>query len=125
MPKFEERDWRTFSVWVSDNINYPKDLYESSDVIKVSFVIEKDGRLSNARILRSTNDKLNEPVVFALLSSPRWRPGRIDGKPVRSILEMPVYFHLGSVPPGHRLNTHGGEYTPAQIQLIPQNLHLP
>ncbi|GAB3903356.1 hypothetical protein GCM10028826_02350 [Mucilaginibacter boryungensis] len=56
-----------------------------------TFVIEKDGRITDVKVLRSPfSAEMNKRVVKMLESSPHWNPGLQNGKPVRSQFTMPV-----------------------------------
>ncbi|MCL2562047.1 MAG: energy transducer TonB [Rikenellaceae bacterium] len=100
MPKFRGDDWRTFRAWVGRNVIYPQDLQRSGaeGTVILSFVIERDGRLSNIQILNSSGyNSLDTQAVRTVRSSPRWEPGRQDGKPVRVQFVVPVIFVMPKI----------------------------
>jgi len=48
----------------------------------VQFVVEKDGKLSNIKVLKGLGNT-NQAVIKALQTAPRWLPGKQNGRPVR------------------------------------------
>jgi len=76
---------------------YPHE-YKSDNVqgeAIVSFVVEKDGTVQQARVLSATREGFG---YSALQSVVRWRfrPGRMNGQPVRFLLQVPIKFMLES-----------------------------
>lgn len=63
------------------------------DRITLSFVVERDGSLSNIEILRSKGDKqLEDEAIRIIRKMPKWNPGKQRGKIVRTKYTMPVTF---------------------------------
>lgn len=58
--------------------------------IYVTFVIEKDGNISNINILRDVGHGTGEEAIRILQNMPRWNPAKKDGKIVRSLYPMPI-----------------------------------
>jgi periplasmic protein TonB len=58
----------------------------------VTFVVEKDGSITNARILRGIGGGCDEEVIRMVNSMPKWSPGKLRGKPVRVQFNLPVNF---------------------------------
>ncbi|OAV43708.1 energy transducer TonB [Lewinella sp. 4G2] len=67
---------------------------EVEGLAKVSFVIEKDGTLTNIKVLRGLNRDIEREVIRIINSLPVWEPGRQDGEPVRVSFTLPVKFQL-------------------------------
>jgi protein TonB len=61
----------------------------------LSFIVEKDGSLSDIKVLRGIGGGLDEEAVRVLKSSPNWKPGIMNGRPVRVAYTMPIHFQLG------------------------------
>lgn len=57
---------------------------QGSEKVFAQFVIEKNGRLSDIKILRSNSNELSEEFTKALKSMPKWNPGKQNNKIVRS-----------------------------------------
>ena len=64
----------------------------------VSLIVEKDGTVSNIRIVNGIGGGCDEEAVRVVSSMPRWTPAKRNGKPVRIILKMPVVFRIPGTP---------------------------
>lgn len=94
MPSFQGGDWATFRKWVHDQLRYPK-LALTNGIqgrVVLSFVIERDGRLTNIQVLQSPDRTLTEEALRVVKSSPRWSPGLQRDTPVRIKMTLPVDF---------------------------------
>ena len=58
--------------------------------IYVEFVIEKDSTISNVKVRRGMGDSLDKHVADTVKAMPRWGPGKIKGKSVRTYFIIPV-----------------------------------
>lgn len=77
--------------FVSENVKTPADLTGKKNVI-VRFVIEKDGSLTDAKIIRSGGEECDKEALALIKKMPKWTPGEVKGKPVRSVFNLPVIF---------------------------------
>lgn len=95
MPEFPggELALRTF---IAKAIKYPVVAQENGiqGKVYVSFVVGKDGRVSNARVIRSVDPALDKEALRVVNSLPIWKPGRQQGKPVRVAFSVPISFVL-------------------------------
>ncbi|KAF5060119.1 hypothetical protein DSECCO2_328930 [anaerobic digester metagenome] len=84
------------SKFFSENLRYPHEAREASveGTVYVTFVIERDGSLSDIKILRGLGYGLDDEVLRVMRLMPRWIPGKQRGKPVRVQYNMPVKFTL-------------------------------
>ena len=82
--------------YLSDNIKYPILAQKKgiSGRVVVSFVVEPDGSLSEVRVVRSVDPKLDKEALRVVRDMPHWIAGRQDGKPVRARYNVPVSFRL-------------------------------
>lgn len=82
--------------WLGNQIMYPADAAEEGiqGKVIVSFVIEKDGSISNARVLRSKHPSLDAEALRVVKKMPRWTPGKNNGQAVRVQYNLPVTFKL-------------------------------
>ena len=84
-------------AYIARNIKYPeaakKEKIEGR--VFVTFVIEKDGRVSNAKILRDIGGGCGEEAIRVVKNMPKWKPGTQRGNPVRFQFNLPVSFMLG------------------------------
>ncbi|MDD5569988.1 MAG: energy transducer TonB [Bacteroidales bacterium] len=95
MPEFKGGEEARFK-FILDNIKYPKDAKEMGIEGKVfiSFIVEKDGSLSNFKILRGIGGGCDEEALRVAKLMPKWIPGKQKGYAVRVILNMPIQFTL-------------------------------
>ena len=84
--------------YLSSNIRYPEDAREAGTQgrVIVSFIIEKDGSISNAKVAKSTYSSLDEEALRVVSAMPNWTPGKQYGQPVRVKYSVPVSFRLSS-----------------------------
>jgi protein TonB len=75
---------------------YPKAARETGiqGVVYASFVVEKDGSIGEVKILRGVHPLLDAEAIRVISAMPRWKPGLIDGRPVRVKYNMPMSFKL-------------------------------
>ena len=87
-----------FGNYLSKNIRYPPVAKENNTQGRVilSFVVEKDGSLTDIKVLRDIGGGCGLEAVRVLSKSPHWTPGIQNGKPVRVAYTMPVNFTLSS-----------------------------
>lgn len=85
-----------FQEYVSKNIRYPKTAIVNNEQGRVylSFVVEKDGSISNIKIERGTTLSLDEEALRLMKGMPNWIPGEMDGHVVRSKMRIPINFTL-------------------------------
>ncbi len=82
--------------YLQENVHYPTIALEN-DVqgrVVVGFVVEKDGSITDVRVIKSQDPALDHEAVRVVKSMPRWTPGRIDGAAVRVEYQVPVVFRL-------------------------------
>ena len=87
--------------FLSKNIRYPKEAFESNVQGRVlaTFVIEKDGSISETKVVKAVDPMLDEEAIRVLNSMPNWTPGKQSGKAVRVKYTVPINFRLdGSKP---------------------------
>ncbi|MCF0165944.1 MAG: energy transducer TonB, partial [Bacteroidales bacterium] len=62
--------------------------------VTLQFTVEKDGSLSNIKVLRGIDASLDKEAVRVVSSSPKWKPGKQRDKVVRVTYTFPVVFQL-------------------------------
>lgn len=96
-PMFKGGDLNTFRAWVAKNFQSPTDALQANaqGVLIVEFIIEKDGSLSNIKVLMSPHPSYNKVLQKLLDKSPKWSPGYINEQPVRvkAILPISIKFY--------------------------------
>ena len=95
-PTFKGGSPNDFALWVTKHVKYPKYAKEAGieGTVKVHFVIDKKGKISEAHVHEGVHPALDQEAVRVVLKSPKWKPGRKDGKPVRVSYTMPVMFYF-------------------------------
>lgn len=83
--------------YLQENLKYPA-VAQANGIqgrTLVTFVVEKDGRISNVMVVRSAGDpSLDREAVRIIRTMPRWRPGKIQGQEVRVQYTVPINFKL-------------------------------
>jgi len=95
MPEFPGGAPKLFE-YLSQNIRYPKDAMEA-DIqgrVIVTFVVGKDGSISDARVVKSVNPSLDEEALRVINAMPNWTPGTQSGKAVNVKYTVPISFRL-------------------------------
>ena len=89
-------DLNTFRAWVQKNIKYPAEAFRNGEQGRVvlSFVVEKDGSVSNIQILQTPGKAFSEETRRVVAASPKWKPGEQRGEKVRVRYTLPVDFRL-------------------------------
>ena len=88
-----------FYKFLSLNMRYPaamRDIDVQGKVI-VTFVVEKDGSLSNLRVVKELGYGSGEEALRVISLSPKWTPGYQNGKAVRVQYTLPIDFSLADV----------------------------
>lgn len=82
--------------YLAANIKYPASAVKTKKQgrVIVTFVIQKDGSVTNARIARSVDPELDAEALRIVKAMPNWTPGTQDGKPVNVKYTIPVIFSL-------------------------------
>ncbi len=83
-------------TYLNQNIRYPAEAQENcvQGHVVVSFVVGKDGHISDVTVLRSVDPSLDKEAVRVIRNMPRWTPGKHGGEPVKVRYNVPVSFRL-------------------------------
>lgn len=95
MPVFPGGDMAMME-FLSKNIKYPVEAQkkELQGRVVVSFVVEKDGSLSDVKVAKSVDPQLDEEALRVVKSMPNWTPGMHNGKAVRVKYYVPISYQL-------------------------------
>ena len=95
-PSFKGGDANAFAQWAYGQIKYPKQAKadKAQGRVLVQFTIGTDGTVRDIHVLRGVRDDLDAEAVRVVSSSPKWEPGKQDGKPVPVSFTFPVVFKL-------------------------------
>ncbi|MFI3283383.1 MAG: energy transducer TonB [Rikenellaceae bacterium] len=98
MPSFQGGGLDKFHKWVQTNVRYPQIAQENgiSGRVTLTFVVEKNGTVSNIQVLQSPDSSLAEEAVRVLSKSPTWTPGKQRNQTVRVRFTLPVVFSLSN-----------------------------
>jgi protein TonB len=90
-----EAAWTKF---LKKNLRYPDQAVEQekSGKVWISFVIEKDGTLTDIKVMKGPGYGMDEEALRVLRKAPAWTPGIQRGKPVRVAYTLPINFSLGN-----------------------------
>ena len=82
--------------YVSKNVVYPEEAINKGIAgrVFVSFIVEKDGSVNEVEVMRGIGGGCDEEAVRVVKSMPKWKPGKMKGKPVRVSYMMPIIFKL-------------------------------
>ena len=94
-PEFPDGQ-RGLDNWLIKTINYPEVAKRNgiSGEVTVSFIIEKDGRVSNAKVVKDIGGGCGAEALKSVNQMPGWKPGKQNGKVVKVEYTLPVMFTL-------------------------------
>ena len=95
MPEFPG-GMAAFMKWLTQNLHYPPAAKEQKQqgTVVVSFVVNADGTVSNARLVKPKHVLLDREAMRVLRMMPDWKPGQDHGKPCRTLVCIPIVFQL-------------------------------
>ncbi|MBO7648287.1 MAG: energy transducer TonB [Bacteroidales bacterium] len=95
MPEYPGGQNALFS-FLSYEISYPQDAREKgiTGTVLIKFVVEEDGSVSNAEVKMPLYPSIDRESVRAIMAMPKWKPGTLDGKPVRCYFQIPITFSM-------------------------------
>ena len=85
---------KAFSEYLSKSIRYPKEALQRrvSGRVFVSFVLNAEGKVQDAHVLRGPGNGLNDEALRLVWLMPNWEPARVNGQPVRVACTVPISF---------------------------------
>ncbi|MDY6417228.1 MAG: TonB family protein [Bacteroidales bacterium] len=96
-PTFQGGDAQAFAKWVSSQLNYPEDEKKAGHEgrVMLQFAINTDGSVSDVKVMRSCGyEALDAEAVRVISSSPNWKPGMVNGEPVKVTFMFPVIYQV-------------------------------
>ena len=82
--------------YLGENIKYP-DIARDGGItgkVLVKFVVEKDGSITNVSVMRDIGGGCGEEAKRVVRGMPKWKPGKVGGRTVRSQFILPISFNL-------------------------------
>lgn len=123
MPEFPDGGITGLMDYLSKNIKYPVNAQKNGTQgrVTVQFVVNKDGSISKAGVLRGVDPELDSEAVRVINSMPHWKPGRQRGEAVRVKYTVPIQFRLPkteytSIPKMEELTVVG--YSPTSAEAM-------
>ncbi len=85
-----------YGKFLQKNLRYPPIARENNiqGRVIVNFVVEKDGSLTDVKVVRGIGGGCDEEAVRVIKSSPKWNPGVQNGRNVRVNYTIPIFFQL-------------------------------
>ena len=80
--------------YLQENIKYPQSAKDNKieGRVFVTFVVEKDGSITNATVLRGIDKECDAEALRVVSSMPKWNPGQHKGEVVRTQFTIPIYY---------------------------------
>ena len=82
--------------WIYHYLRYPSEAVSQGiqGRVHVQFTIEKNGDVTDVKVTKGVDELLDNEAVRVISASPRWKPGKVGGKAVRTYVTAPVDFIL-------------------------------
>jgi protein TonB len=82
--------------YLAANVRYPDDCEEAcvQGRVVVSFVVERDGSITEPKVVKSVYPSLDEEALRVVNGMPKWSPGKLNGEAVRIKYVIPVTFKV-------------------------------
>ena len=95
MPEFPGGEM-ALRTYIANQIKYPVIAQENGiqGKVYVTFVVGKDGTVSNPSIARGVDPSLDKEALRVIATLPKWKPGKQRGKPVNVSYTVPINFQL-------------------------------
>jgi|SRR5574344_798800 TonB family protein len=95
-PTFQGGDQNSFTKWVFENITYPESAKQKgiSGRVTLKFTIAEDGSIVDVKILKGISKELDAEAIRVVSASPKWTPGKHNGKAVPVTMVFPIIFQL-------------------------------
>jgi TonB family protein len=85
------------TAYVENHLNYPQAAIDDSKegTVSLSFVIDENGNVVNPVVTgNKVGDGLDEQAVTVIKNMPKWKPGTVKGKNVKTRLDLPIKFQV-------------------------------
>ena len=89
----------SLNAFLHRNIRYPKDAKDKKieGTVYVSFVVERDGDITDAKVVRDIGYGCGEEALRVLNTMPKWKPATQHGYAVRQKNNLPIRFSLNKI----------------------------
>jgi TonB family protein len=112
-----EGGMKTFYSHIKSEMSYPSEAWQKhiEGRVDVQFVVEKNGSLSDVKIIKGIGAGCDEEALRAIRNAPSFKPGRQRGKPVRVAMVVPIIFKIDE---GVTVNSTRGAISVLAVQPI-------
>jgi protein TonB len=101
-PHFDDHEpefpggYDSMRVYISRNIHYPEQALKKGihGMVVIKFLVYQDGSIINAVILRDIGYGCGEEALRVVKGMPNWIPGKMNGKPVKAPVTIPITFAI-------------------------------
>lgn len=80
--------------FIQENIQYPDRDISVVGRVYVAFIVEKDGCVTHAEVMRGISEECDEEALRLIRSMPKWIPAEQNGKVVAARVRLPIHFDL-------------------------------
>ncbi len=96
MPDFQGGGQIAFRDYITENLNYPENAIKKNieGRVFVQFVVTAEGNVDDVKIVRGIDPLLDQEALRVTMASPKWTPGRQNGKPVSVVFTYPITFKM-------------------------------
>ncbi len=107
MPKFPTGQ-RGLQKYILDEVKFPAEARRSGIVgeVVIGFTVEANGVITGVRVVRSVSPVLDAEAIRVIKNMPDWKPGKKNGKKVRTELTIPINFKV--IMDNDRTNSESG-----------------
>ncbi|HEY3372110.1 MAG TPA: M56 family metallopeptidase [Prolixibacteraceae bacterium] len=95
LPEFSGGE-KALRKYLRDSIHYPKEATAKGiqGKVFVNFIVDKEGRILNAKVVKSVDPTLDAEALRVIRLMPNWIPGKEKGVPVSVSYTVPINFVL-------------------------------
>jgi protein TonB len=92
----QEREYqiKELKEFIQMNLKYPENGMDCIGKVFISFIVEKDGSLSNKKYVRKLCPGFDENAMSVVDSMKKWKPGMINDESVRTMLTIPISWRV-------------------------------
>ncbi|RZA01266.1 MAG: energy transducer TonB [Sphingobacteriaceae bacterium] len=92
-PRFPGGD-KALNKFIYKNLRWPKTDADATGSVVLSFYVEKDGRLTDIKVVKSLHPDFDAEALKVMKKSPKWLPAVLNNKSIRCKYYIPIKFHL-------------------------------
>lgn len=82
--------------WVYTYMKYPREAVDNGiqGRVQVEFIIDENGKVGDIKVVRGADPLLDAEAVRVVSASPKWKPGKVGGRPVKAEMSLYIEFKL-------------------------------